>query len=41
MNVAQKHLRALQHFILEESSNSDYIVRKDAMLGDLKENKKR
>ena len=32
-----KTLRALQHFILEESSSSDYIVRKNAMFGDLKE----
>ena len=32
-----KTLRAMQHFILEESSSSDYIVRKGAMFGDLKE----
>lgn len=32
-----KTLRALQHFILEESVSSDYIVRKDAMFGNLNE----
>ena len=32
-----KTLRALQYFMLEESSSSDYIVRKNAMFGDLKE----
>ena len=32
-----KTLRSLQHFILEESSDSDYIVRRNAMFGDLKE----
>jgi hypothetical protein len=32
-----KTLRSLQHFILEESSSSDYIVRSNAMFGDLKE----
>ena len=32
-----KTLRSLQHFILEESSDTDYIVRKNAMFGDLKE----
>ena len=30
-------LEAVQHFMLEESSGSDYIVRKNAMFGDLKE----
>ena len=32
-----KALRSVQHFILEESMSSDYIVRKNAMFGDLKE----
>tara|TARA_B110000003_G_C16532849_1_gene489625 strand:+ start:263 stop:682 length:420 start_codon:yes stop_codon:yes gene_type:complete len=31
----QKTLRELQHFILQESSSTDYIVRKNAMFGDL------
>ena len=30
-------LRSLQHFILEESTSSDYIVRSNAMFGDLKD----
>ena len=30
-------LRSLQHFILEESYSSDYVVRKGAMFGDFKE----
>ena len=30
-----KTLRSVQHFILEESSSKDYVVRKDAMFGDL------
>ena len=36
-NCCSKTLRELQHFILQESSSSDYIVRKNAMFGDLNE----
>ena len=32
-----KALRSVQHFILEDSISSDYIVRKNAMFGDLRE----
>ncbi len=32
-----KALRSVQHYILEESNSSHYIVRKNAMFGDLKE----
>jgi len=36
-NCCTKTLRSLQHFILEESTSTDYIVRENAMFGDLKE----
>jgi hypothetical protein len=32
-----KTLRELQHLVLDDSTNSDYVVRKGAMFGDLNE----
>lgn len=32
-----KTLRELQHLVLDDPTNSDYVVRKGAMLGDLNE----